>query len=151
MQIQAGAQNPWLRTSPAGWQLPFLNTLASWQEEDSTGSHLSLAFAGRVAAIAMIANLSRASQRNVDVNPESKIRLTNSSLFAGSCAQQKPFQLALVSVVGKIKEKQASVTQTHVRQMMEIIGSRGTFPLFKFSLVILLTGRGGMSKRKSEV
>lgn len=89
------------------------------------------------------------------MNPESKIWLTNSSLFPGSCAHQKPFQLALVSVVGKIKEKETPVTQTPVRQMMEIIGSTGTFPLFKFSLVILLIGvregGGGLRKEQKEV
>lgn len=78
------------------------------------GSPLNLAFTARMTTIASIANLSTTSQRNVDMNSGSKIRLTNSSVFPASCTHQKPFQLALVSVVSKIKEKQTQATQTPI-------------------------------------
>lgn len=56
-------------------------------------------------------------------------------MFLGSCTYQKPFQSALVSVVGKVKEKQTQLMQPPVRQMIVITGSMAGFvSSFKFSL-----------------
>lgn len=76
--------------------------------------------------------------------------LTNSSMFLASCAHQKPFQSALVSAMGKIKEEQTQLIQAPVRRMIvitgRIVGLVSFFRFFRLSQASLLVWMGGRDK-----
>lgn len=112
---------------------------------------LSSAFTGRMATLPRLQIwVQLPDSQNVDVNLGSKMMLTNSSMFLASCAHQKPFQSALVSAMGKIKEEQTQLTQAPVRRMIVITGRIGGlvsfFRFFRLSQANLLVWMGGRDK-----